>query len=164
MPITPISLGTNTNTDRDTTTAVLVNCYAESIGQEGKIPYPIYACCGFDAWSTLTSGGVTRGMLNLDDSTLYVVSGTNLYSVNTSGTATNQGSISTSGYAYMARNRNATAPQVFLVTSDGQMRTIQNGTVSTPTLDSSIPKFNAVCAHDGYFVRSEEHTSELQSH
>ncbi len=151
MP-TPISLGVRSNQDRTTQAAQLINCYAESIGDEGKIQYPVYACDGYEAFSTLSGGGVTRGMLNLDDTWLYVVTGSRLFRVSPAGTANDMGAISTSGVAYMARNRKSPNAQVGICTSDGVFKIIENNSVSVPSLDSSIPTFNSICALDGYFI------------
>ena len=157
MPVRNVTLGLRSNPERrnDSGAGRLINCYAEDAGEDAPFRYPLYACDGFSSFSTLTGSGigVCRGMLNLDDTTLYVVSGQRINSVDTAGTATDKGALATSGYAYMARNRKTT-PQVAIVTSDGLFRIIEGGTVSTPSLDGSIPAslFNSVCAHDGYFI------------
>lgn len=155
MPgLKPIAMAARSNPDRDSGAARLINCYAEGAGEEGKVAAPVYACDGFNAFSTLTGtgAGVVRGMINLDDTALYVVTGQRINSVSTSGTATDLGALSTSGIAYMARNRKAPNAQVGIVTSDGLFRIIEGGAVSTPTLAGSIPTFNSICALDGYFI------------
>jgi len=152
MALTPISLGTKSNPNRNDTQAKLVNCYAENLGDDNEAQWALYACDGFSSFSSLVSGGVTRGMFNLDDTSLYVVTGSRINSVNTAGTATDIGALATTGTAYMARNRKTPNAQVAIVTSDGLFRLIENGTVSTPSVDSDIPTFNSVCAIDGYFV------------
>ena len=107
MPIQSISFGTTSNPNRNDTQGVLVNCYAENLGEENEVRYALYACDGYSSFSTLTGSGagVCKGMLNFDDTTLYVVTGQRINRVNTSGTATDMGALATSGYAYMARNR-----------------------------------------------------------
>lgn len=155
---TPISLGVRSNPGRDTaiSPARLINCYAEDAGEEGKIRYPIVACDGFSAFATMigADAGVTRGMLNLDDTTLYAVTGTRLQRVDTAGAVTHMQELATSGYAYFARNRKEPNAQVALVTSDGLFRLIENNAVSTPSLSSDIGAslFNSVCSIDGYFL------------
>jgi len=152
---TPISLGLRSNQARDVAagSAKLVNCYADDIGEDAKFRHPLYACDGWASYSTLTAGGTTRGMINIDDTRLWVMSGGNLYSVTTDGTATNRGSVSTSGYAYFARNRAAT-PDVFMVTSDAVLRKMSGTTVSTPSFAAEFGAslFNSVVGHSGYFV------------
>lgn len=155
MVYTPISLAARSNQARDAAagSASLINCYSEQTGQDAKSPSVVYACDGWSAFSTLTSGGATRGMINLDDSLLWVASGGNLYSVTTGGTATNRAAVATSGVAYFARNSAAT-PDIMMVTSDGLTRSISGTTVSTPSysVDVGAELFNSVCGHDNYFV------------
>lgn len=158
MPLAPISLGVRSNPGRDTSisSARLINCYAEDAGEEGKIRYPIVACDGFSSWATLVGAdaGVCRGMLNLDDTTLYVVTGTRLQRVDTAGAVAHMQELATSGYAYFARNRKEPNAQVALVTSDGLFRIIENNSVSTPSPDADVGAslFNSVCTVDGYFI------------
>jgi hypothetical protein len=154
MPIQSISFGTTSNPNRNDTQGVLVNCYAEDLGEENEVRYALYACDGYSSFSTLTGSGsgVCKGMLNFDDTTLYVVTGQRINRVNTSGTATDMGALATSGYAYMARNRKDPNAQIGIVTSDGLFRIIENNSVSTPSVDPDIPTFNSICALDGYFI------------
>lgn len=154
----PIPLGLRANPDRanDDGAAVLVNCYAEDAGEEGEARYPIYACDGFAAFSTLTGSGagVCRGQINLDDTTLYTITGSRLNSVTTAGVAADRGAIAGSGAVYMARNR-ATVPQIAIVPSTGgKYYILAGGSYSEPSLDADIPLalFNSVCALDGYFI------------
>lgn len=155
MPLVPIQLAKRTNVGRNSAVSnvQLINCYTDEIGQDAKEASPVYPCDGWASFSTLTSGGITRGMLNLDDSLLWVMSGGNLYSVTTGGTATNRAAVATSGVAYFARNR-ATTPGIMMVTSDNITRTISGTTVTTPSYDVAIGSglFNSVCCMDGYFV------------
>lgn len=155
MPLQPVQLALRSNVARDAAVgpATLINCYADSVGPDAMSPNPIYACDGFASFATLTSGGVVRGMLNLDDSLLWVMSGGNLYSVTTGGTATNRASVATSGYAYFARNR-ATTPDIAMVTSDNLTRLISGTTVTTPSYAAGVGQslFNSVCGIAGYFV------------
>lgn len=154
MPITPISLGMRSNPNRNDNQAILVNGYAEPLGDEGEQKWALYACDGFSSFSTLTGSGVgvVRGWLNFDDSTLYVVAGQRINRVNTSGTATDMGALATTGSAYIARNRKSPNAQIGIVTSDGLFRLIENNTVSTPSVDPDIPTFNSICGMDGYFI------------
>ena len=122
MPLRPISLGARSNPERtnDDGAAVLINCYADDAGEEGKARYPIYACDGFDAFSTLagSGAGVVRGMLNLDDTTRYVTTGTRINRVSTAGVATDIAALAGTGVVYKARNRKTT-PQIAIVPSSG---------------------------------------------
>lgn len=154
MAVQQISLGVRSNPSRGDTQTTLVNFYAEDIGEDNEQKWALYACDGFSSFSTLTGSGsgVVRGMLNLDDTTLYAVTGQRINRIDTSGTATDMGALATSGYAYMARNRKTPNAQIAIVTSDGLMRLIENNTVTTPSYDSDVPTFNSVCALDGYFI------------
>lgn len=155
MALTPLQLGLRSNQARDTAvgSAVLVNCYAESVGEDAKAPNPIYACDGWSAFSTLTSGGVTRGMFNVDDTRLWVLSGARLFRVTTAGVSTSAFTLNSTGYGYFARNR-ASTPNVALVTSDGYYLSMTGASVSQPTLDVTIDQtlFNSVCSLDGFFI------------
>jgi len=107
MALEPISLGIRSNPGRDGAdgAARLINCYVENAGDEGKAKYPIYACEGFTSFGTVSSGGLTRALLNLDGSTMYGVSGQRIFRVNQSGTCTDMAAFATSGHVTMARNR-----------------------------------------------------------
>ncbi len=160
MAMQPLSLGVRANPDRtnDSGAAVLINCYAEDAGEEGAVRYPIYACDSFASWAALTGSGsgVCRGMLNLDDTTLYVVTGSRLNRTTTVGVATDMAAIAGSGPVYMARNRKAT-PQIAIVpSSGGKLYIVESNTVTDmSTLEATgvtVSLFNSVCAIDGYFV------------
>lgn len=158
MPEIAIPLGLQADQGRDTAlnSSRVVNGYAEEVG--GSIA--VVACDGFAAFATMigAAAGQIRGMITLDDSYLYAVTGTRLQSVTPVGGVTHMAEISTSGHAYFARNRRGNDgignPQVALVTSDGVFRIIENNVVATPSLDEDIPSnlFNSVCHLDGYFV------------
>lgn len=158
MPYQAITLGARSNPGRDSaiSPARLINCYAEDAGTEGKIRFPVLACDGFAAFATLpgAAAGVTRGLFNFDDTTLYVVTGTRLQRVDTAGAVTHMAELPTSGTAYFARNRKDPNAQVGLVTSDGLFRIIENNTVSTPSLGAEVGAslFNSICSIDGYFI------------
>lgn len=158
MPLRPVPLGVRSNPERtnDDGAAVLINCYAEDAGEEGAVRYPIYACDGFTAFSTLTGSGagVCRGMLNLDDTTLVTVTGSRLNTVTTAGTATDVATVTGSGPAYLARNRKTTTQVAIVPSSGGAYYILESGALSEPSLAASIPKslFNSVCALDGYFI------------
>ena len=158
MALQTISLGVRSNPERtnDDGATVLINCYAEDAGEEGKARFPLYACDSFEAFSTLTGVGAAgvRGMLNLDDATLYVVTGSRLNRVTPLGVASDIATIEGDGVAYLARNRRST-PQVAIVpSSGGKFYILEDNVLSEPVLDGTIPKalFNSVCAIDGFFV------------
>lgn len=155
MALEPISLGIRSNPGRDGAdgAARLINCYVENAGDEGKAKFPIYACEGFTSFGTVSSGGLTRALLNLDGSTMYGVSGQRIFRVNQSGTCTDMAAFATSGHVTMARNRKAAGAQVWVSSSDGLNRVINsaNHSITTPALPSGST-FIGVTQIDGYFV------------
>lgn len=156
MTITPISLGTRSNPGRAgaISAAQLINCYADDVGEEGKIQYPIMASDSFTAFATIPSGGITRALLSFSDAVAYGVSGTEVIKVTSLGVVTSLGTITTSGTVTMARNRRQPYAQVVIVTSDGQFKVIENDVLTTLTPPSGST-FNSVCSVDGYFILTD---------
>jgi len=117
-----------------------INAYVEKT-EEGQPPYPIYATPGLDLFSTITNGGKTRGMAVVDDSTLLVLSGNVLATVNTGGTATSVGTITGNKNVFMARNANDDT-EVAIV-NDGQWYIYNNGSLGTVNPDTDLPAPNS---------------------
>ena len=154
-PIT-ISLGTQSNPGRYGAdgSARLINMYAEKIGGEGKIQWPLYAVDGLREFANLVGavGSGVRAMLALDDSTLLVVAGQLLYQVSFDGSSievATVGGVTETGPVTMARNR-AANPMVAIVVS-GAYYIWQNG-VLTAISDVDLPAANSVAHLDGYFI------------
>lgn len=147
--IIPVELGRRSNRSRHghEGDARLVNCYAESLGAEGKAPYAVYAHDGWTDFSTLTDNGV-RAMLELDGY-IYVVADRSIIRVDQAGNATSIGGIIGDGLVTMARNRAATAQ--IGVCADGIFKIITGTTVQSVT-DTDLPPANSVCHLDGYFI------------
>jgi hypothetical protein len=156
MPPQPISLGIRSNPGRDKAdgAARLINCYAEEAGEEGKIKYPIYASESYTAFSTLVESGTgeCRAMIGLNDTTMYVVSGSRVNKVSSAGTASNLGLVSSAGRAYMARNRKEDTPQIGIVTSDGHYYVIENNALTEYAWPSVNPTLTSIGHMDGYFI------------
>lgn len=159
---TPITMGTKSNLGRfggPDGGARLVNCYAEAIGQEGEITWPIYPIDGQIDYATFDHGTV-RGQLVFDDlDVMLVVCGSILYQLvkNADGTVTQTtlGGILEDGLVTMARNRNA-APMAAIVTGGtdgvgGGYYIYQSGALTQP-LDPDLPAPSCVTWIDGYFV------------
>jgi hypothetical protein len=108
-----------------------VNCYVEAIGEEGKLQYPIYAADGFTSRSALSGGGATAAMLSLNDSSLYVVSGSRLFKNTSDNTTTNLAALTCSGWAVMGRNRKASTPQIGILSDSGNFSVLENDTLTT---------------------------------
>jgi hypothetical protein len=159
---TPISLGTRSNLGRfggPDGGSRLVNCYAEAMGAEGEIVWPIYPIDGQVDYVTFDAGAV-RNQLVLDDlRTMLTVCGSQLHqtvkSVGGTLTTTAVGGILGDGLVTSARNRNAN-PMAAIVTGGpngegGNFYIWQNGVLSEP-LDVDLPAPNSVTWVDGFFV------------
>ena len=149
MPTVPISFGTGANPGRTghDGAALLLNCYAESAGKEGKIPFPINAIEGLDLFSTLTDGGAGRGIFRHSESELLVVSGQKLFSVDPLGTATVKGGIPSDGPVTFSQNR--ASPAQTVIVTDGRKFIYSDGSLSTVT-DVDVPPANSTGWMDGY--------------
>ena len=130
--------------------AKLVNMYAETIGEAGKVKTALYAIDGMSRFSTLTGGGI-RCMLPVSDDEMFVVSGRLVYRVDSTGTGTVVGGLVSDGLATAARNRR-TIPQIVFV-SDGNVTYFENNAYTAFT-DPDLPPPNSVCQVSGYFVFS----------
>lgn len=151
--IVPVSLGTRSNPARYAQggSARLINCYAESAGEEGKVPWPIYASDGLEGFALLDSanGGV-RSAIEVNG-VLYCVAGTRAYKITTNGTVTLLGSMNISEDApvFMARNRRS-SPDTGIV-CDGLMYNIR-ADVLTQVTDVDLLAPTSLSFVDGYFV------------
>jgi hypothetical protein len=164
MPLTPITLGVRSNPGQTgaISAARMVNAYAQDVGDEGKIRFPIIACDGFEAWSStfgaISGSGTIRGGFVLSDSAMYVVSGTRIIKLNTSGSPTEiTGSITASGLITMARNRKEPNAQIAIASSVGNaFYILENDTLTdlTATITGlgSAGTLQSVTALDGYFI------------
>jgi hypothetical protein len=159
---TPISLGTRSNLGRfggPDGGSRLINCYAEAMGAEGEITWPIYPIDGQVDYATFDAGTV-RAQLVLDDRrTMLTVCGSLLYqevkSLSGTSTQTTIGGILGDGLVTTARNRNAN-PMAAIVTGGaggvgGNYYIWQNGVLTEP-LDTDLPAPNSVAWVDGFFV------------
>jgi len=156
MPITAISLGLKSAPARfkQGGSAVIINGFAEQVGEEGKSPWHIYSSDGLQGLADLDAvtpadGGV-RAALNLDG-VLYVVAGTRVYRVTANGTVTLLGSMSISdtGPVFMERNRRAT-PDIAIV-CDGLMYYVR-ADVLAQVVDADLLAPTSLSFVDGYFV------------
>ncbi|MFZ4748115.1 MAG: hypothetical protein ACOYLK_14705 [Sphingomonas sp.] len=145
----PIQLGTRSNKGRYGYDghARLINCYAEGLGNEGKVPWPLYASDGFSSFATLSGGGV-RAVIAVNNE-LYAVAGRVLNRVDSGGGVTQLGGVASDGLVTMAQNRRS-VPQI-AVTCDGLSQIISGGVLSIIS-DADLPAANSVSHLDGYFV------------
>lgn len=151
MPLIPLALALQSNPGRypQAGTARLVNCYAESGGDDSKVPSPLYACSGLASFATLAGGGGVRAMLAVG-AYLYVVAGRLLFRCDSNGTATVIGGIPTNGAVYMTRNRAEPIAQIGIV-SDG-LYYVCTGPTLVQIEDADLPPASSIAALDGYFI------------
>ena len=126
----------------------MVNCYLEPAPAGAKSPAAVVSSHGVTEWTTIGTGTVRGGVVRNDS--LFVVVGTKLYSVSSSGTGTELGDIPGSGYVGMATDET----NVMLVT--GGLGYYYNGTSVAQITDSDFPAVSDwVAVIDGYFVVAE---------
>lgn len=125
----------------------LVNLYMGPQPPDAKSQRVLYGTPGFTAFATCGSGPV-RGMLGMGDN-LYVVSGTELYRVDSSGTATLAGTITGIRPVSMANN----GSQVAIVADNDCF-------YATDSIAGSLSVSNAigVAFQDGYGLFAERNT------
>lgn len=129
MATFPIPFGTQSNPGRHgmDTGARLINVMGEP-AEDGKSSSALYMFDGLEDFATLTDGGRYRGGLVFNNQ-LYVVSGTGLYRVDTSGTATIVGGIPGTSPVTMTRNQD----QITIVAEGGAAYLFEGGTLSLVT-------------------------------
>ena len=153
MALLPISLGLQSNPARfkQGGSAVLINCFAEQVGEEGKTPWHVYASDGLGGYANLAdaNGGVRQSVEV--DGVLYVVAGVRVYKIKTDQTVTLIGSmnISTTAPVYMERNRR-TVPDIAIV-CDGLMYYVRADALAQVT-DVDLLAPTSLSFVDGYFV------------
>ena len=133
----------------------LINCYSEKADEQGKATFPFYPIAGLDSFSTLTGGGVTRGMLAPKGSPPpfgYVISGTIVFKVDSTGTAINIGAIPGSSPCFMSANRKLGGAQIG-VASDGLRYIIDTSDDSVTSIaDTDLPSSTSVTTIDGFMI------------
>lgn len=152
MAIVDVALARTSNPSRTGHDGVakLVNAYVKDLGPQAKHGITIEAFPGLRTFATLINGGESRAHVVVN-TTLYAVSGPNVYSVDTSGTATLLGSIEGSGLVTMAANRRQPDPQIGIVVSDGLYYIVENN-ILTQVSDPDLQPPIAIFERDGYFI------------
>ncbi|MFA5952246.1 MAG: hypothetical protein WC807_18415 [Hyphomicrobium sp.] len=153
MPPVPISLGVRSNPSRHAKqagNARLINCFAEQIGEEGKVQTVITACPGLSPFGGSFGTGGIRSMIEVDGF-LYPVAGAQLAKFDSSGNTQTIGPVPTAATApvYMRRNR-AVPPQIGIV-SDGYYAVCQSDVLTTVE-DADLPPPSSMAYLDGYGV------------
>lgn len=151
--IVPIELTTTSSPSRFTQggNARIINAFAETIGNEGKVTFALYAVDGLQGFATLP--GIQSGIREAIevDGAVYAVAGTQLWKIQSNGVVTSLGSMSISQTApvYMARNRRAT-PDIG-ITCDGVMYVYRSPTLSQVT-DPDLLGPLSLTVVDGIFL------------
>jgi hypothetical protein len=148
--IIPLDLGVQSAPGRygPDSGARLINCFAEKADEKSRLLYPVYPFEGFEQFAALVGGGQTRGMISLGTYG-YVVSGANVYKVDSGGQVTLIGNFPGTGQVFMAKN-SKTTPQVALA-SQGQRYIIEND-ILTSIADSDLPAAISVAELNKRFV------------
>lgn len=152
MPLQSISLSRASSPARFTQggTASLVNMYVETIGEDGKVPWAVYACDGLQGFAALdNANGGCRAAIEVSGF-LWVVAGTGLYRVADNGVVTFIGSMAIDATApvYMARNRRST-PDISIV-CDGLMYNYRTSLAQVTDVDLLAP--TSLTVNDGQFI------------
>ena len=136
----------------------MVNLFPEIIPEGGKEPAFLNRAPGLKLLNTVGTGPI-RGLwaFSPDDGTGFVVSGTELYKINNSYTATLLGSVSGTGPVSMADN----GTQLFIACNGPSY--IYNATTNAfgQITDPDFPGAVTVAYLDGYFVFNEPNSQKL---
>ena len=147
--LTPLSLPVQSEPGRYNENTRLINMMPEERGAAGKIPFPLYAVNGLASFATLTGGGGYRGGISLGD-VGYVVSGRQVFKVDSAGSSTSLGGFAGDDQVYLSRNQKAPNPQIVLV-SQGKRAIIENDILLNID-DSDLAPPNSVAFLNQYFV------------
>lgn len=138
--------------------ARMVNLFPEIVPEAGKEPAFLNRAPGLKLLNTIGTGPV-RGMwaFSSSDSTAFVVSGTQLYKINTSYVATLIGTVAGTGPVSMADN----GTQLFIAANGPSY--IYNNTTNAfgQITDPDFPGAVTVCYLDGYFVFNQPNSQLL---
>ena len=136
----------------------MVNLFPEIVPEAGKEPAFLNRAPGLKLLATIGTGPI-RGLwaFSPQDGTAFVVSGTDLYKINNSYTATLLGNVAGSGPVSMADN----GTQLFIA-ANGPSYIYNNTTnVFGPITDPDFPGAVTVCYLDGYFVFNEPNSQKM---
>jgi hypothetical protein len=124
----------------------MVNCYLEPAPPHAKTFAAVIAAFGVAAFTTVGSGSL-RGA-KVVRGTLYVVSGTSLYRVSSSGAATTLGTIAGTGFVFIEGDET----NVMVVEPESQDGWYWNGTTVAQITDTDWPGAVWLGYIDGYFA------------
>lgn len=101
----PLPIASTRLRSRPSSTARLLNCYAEALPQDTKSGVLLTRAPGVAAWTTVGNGPIHGAFPTMGS--VFVVSGTKLYEVDSNGNATELGDIGTVGNLDMDSNGSA---------------------------------------------------------
>jgi hypothetical protein len=135
----------------------MVNLFPEIVPEAGKEPAFLNRAPGLKLLATIGTGPI-RGLwaFSPQDGTAFVVSGTELYKINNSYTATLLGNVAGSGPVSMADN----GTQLFIA-ANGPSYIYNNTTNVFGPITGFFPGAVTVCYLDGYFVFNEPNSQKL---
>ena len=138
--------------------ARMVNLFPEIVPEAGKEPAFLNRAPGLKLLNTIGNGPI-RGLwaFSSNDSTAFVVSGTQLYKITTSYVATLIGTVASTGPVSMADN----GTQLFIAANGPSY--IYNNTTNAfgQITDPDFPGAVTVCYLDGYFVFNQPNSQLL---
>jgi len=140
MPPLALPVGSNIGRDGDVANARVLNAYVESMGNDAKAPYVLYAAPGLKRWDDGSFSGGLRGFIERDDFTLVAVVGNEVVEYSRDGTSTKVGSLIGSDRIIMTKNR-ATPVQIVMIVGS-QVFVLENGVITQVT-DGDLPPPNS---------------------
>jgi len=136
----------------------MVNLFPEIVPEAGKEPAFLNRAPGLKFLATIGTGPI-RGLwaFSSSDSTAFVVSGTELYKINTSYAPTLLGTVAGTGPVSLADN----GTQLFIAANGPSY--IYNNTTNAfgQITDPDFPGAVTVCYLDGYFVFNEPNSQKM---
>jgi hypothetical protein len=155
---TPILGSTYVTRSVNAADARMVNLFPEIVPEAGKEPAFLNRAPGLKLLNTIGNGPI-RGLwaFSSSDSTAFVVSGTQLYKINTSYVATLLGTVGGTGPVSMADN----GTQLFIAANGPSY--IYNNTTNAfgQIIDPDFPGAVTVAYLDGYFVFNQPNSQLL---
>lgn len=149
LPIT-----TYQHRSRPASSSRLVNCFAEALPPDSKAPVALMRAPGISAWTTVGDGPIHA--MKASNTLLYVVSGTELYSINEVKTATLLGDIGDIGLIDMEINTDS-----LVVVNYDQNTWVWDGATLTAIADIDFPGALDVEFIDNYLTFVEPDTGRF---
>lgn len=150
----PLPFGKTLATPRDGTASheSIVNLYPEQNPAQAKGPITLYGTPGLKSWLSGVGDGPIRAIEHMPPH-LYVVSGNELYQINSSKTATLIGTVSGSGLCYTSNN----GTHIWVAVVGGPLYAANGSAI----LDTGYSNMNGVTYQDGYLIASQAGTESF---